>query len=186
MNRTALFFKHTVALVALIAMVALPTAWAKPKETGPKDKVTLLQTALAVSDDTDDFKTLIAAVLAADPSVLMLLIDNGQHTVFAPNDAAFLELGLTPDNVGDTSVIDTETLTAILAHHVVKGRLLEEDVVASDKLNTLIRGKYGFLDQAGGVLTDNTGHQSTIIATNITASNGVIHAINAVVLPYEL
>jgi len=124
MNRTTLFFKHTIALVALIAMVALPTAWAKPKETGPKDKVTLLQTALAVSEETNDFNTLIAAVLAADPSVVMLLSDNGQHTVFAPTDAAFAELGLTPDNVGDTDVIDTETLTAILAYHVVKGRLL--------------------------------------------------------------
>ena len=186
MNKSALFFKHTVALFALIAMVAMPTAWAKPKETGPKDKVTLLQTALAVSAETGDFNTLIAAVLAADPSVVMLLSDNGQHTVFAPNDAAFAALGLTPQNVGDPNVIDTETLTAILAYHVVKGRLLEEDVVSADKLNTLIRGKYGFLDQAGGVLTDNTGHSSTIIATNITASNGVIHAIDAVVLPYDL
>jgi len=184
MNTFALFFRQTAALLALIGMIAAPIAWAKPGETGPKDKVTLLQTALAVSAETGDFNTLIAAVLAADPSVVMLLSDNGQHTVFAPTDAAFAELGLTPDNVGDPQVIDTETLTTILTYHVVKGRQLAEDVLAADTLNTLIRGKDGFLDQAHGVLTDNLGRTSSIIDTDITASNGVIHAINAVVLPY--
>ena len=100
--------------------------------------------------------------------------------IFAPTDAAFAELGLTPDNIDD---LDQETLSEILAYHVIKGRLLAEDVVASSKLNTLIRGKAGFVAQDGGVLTDNTGRNATIIITDVVASNGVIHAIDAVILP---
>jgi len=172
----------TMAVIGLTMMLSAPAVKAKP-DTGPKNKVTLLQTALAVSAATGDFNTLIAAVLAADPAVVMLLSDNGQHTVFAPDDAAFAALGLTPDNIGDPEVIDQDTLTGILIYHVVKGRKLAEDVVASDTLNTLRRGKTGFLAQDGGVLTDNLGRTATIIVTDVEASNGVIHAINSVVLP---
>ena len=173
-------FKQLTALLTLAMVMFAPGLSAKPDQTGPKDKVTMLQTALAVSAQTGDFNTLIAAVLVADPSVIMLLSDNGQHTVFAPTDAAFAELGLTPDNIDD---MDQETLSEILAYHVIKGRLLAEDVVASSKLNTLIRGKAGFVAQDGGVLTDNTGRNATIIITDVVASNGVIHAIDAVILP---
>lgn len=179
MQQTRRIFTSLFSVLVLSIAMAAPSSLAKP-DTGPKDKVTLLQTALAVSAATGDFNTLIAGVLAADPSVVMLLSDNGQHTVFAPTDAAFAALGLTPDNIGD---VDQETLTTILAYHVVKGRLLAGDVLASDKLNTLLKGKGGFLQQSGGVLTDNTGRTANIVITDVTASNGVIHAIDAVVLP---
>ena len=180
MNKAIKILGGVVSFLAISLVLTMPAMSANAGNTGPKDKVTLLQTALAVSAQTGDFNTLIAAVLAADPSVVMLLSDNGQHTVFAPTDAAFGALGLTPDNVGD---LDQETLTEILAYHVVKGRLLAEDVVAQDKLNTLLRGKNGFLGQDGGVLTDNTGRTSNIVITDVKASNGVIHAVDAVVLP---
>ena len=120
MHQTRRVFTSLLSIIVLSFAIVSPSTLAKP-DTGPKDKVTLLQTALAVSAQTGDFNTLIAAVLAADPSVVMLLSDNGQHTVFAPNDEAFAGLGLTLDNVGD---LDQETLTTILAYHVVKGRLL--------------------------------------------------------------
>lgn len=179
MQQARRVFTSLLSLLVLTFAIASPSSLAKT-DTGPKDKVTLLQTALAVSAKTGDFNTLIAAVLAADPSVVMLLSDNGQHTVFAPNDAAFAALGFTPENVGD---LDQETLTTILSYHVVKGRLLAEDVLESDKLNTLLRGKGGFLQQSGGVLTDNLDRTANIVITDVTASNGVIHAIDAVVLP---
>ena len=180
MNKAIKLVSGVVTFLSLSLVLAMPAMSAKPGNTGPKDKVTLLQTALAVSEQTGDFNTLIAAVLAADPSIVMLLSANGQHTVFAPTDAAFGALGLTPENVGD---LDQETLTEILAYHVVKGRKLAAKVLAQDKLNTLLRGKNGFLEQDGGVLTDNTGRTSNIVITDVEASNGVIHAIDAVVLP---
>ena len=76
-------FKQLAAFLTLTIVMFAPGLSAKPDQTGPKDKVTLLQTALAVSEQTGDFNTLIATVLVADPSVIILLSDNGQHTVFA-------------------------------------------------------------------------------------------------------
>jgi len=178
--------RNAPAFIAFLAalLLALPlAATAGPdKQTGPKDKTTLLSLALQVQADTGDFNTLVAAVLAADPAVQQLLVDNGQHTVFAPNDAAFGALGLTPDNIG--TAFDQDTLTTILLYHVVRGRMLAEDVLASDRLNTLLRGKQGFVGQSGGTLTDNTGGTANIYATDFTATNGVIHAIDAVLLPF--
>jgi uncharacterized surface protein with fasciclin (FAS1) repeats len=153
-----------------------------PAQKGPKDKVTLLQKVVEINDATGEFSTLKAAVLAADPAVVMTLSSNGQHTVFAPTDEAFSLLSLDASNIG--SAFDQETLTAILLYHVVNGRQLAEDVLAADQLNTLLRGRDGFLQQSGGVLTDNVGGTATIIDTDVEVTNGVIHVINAVVLPF--
>jgi uncharacterized surface protein with fasciclin (FAS1) repeats len=125
-----------------------------------------------------EFDTLIAAVLAADPAVFDYLTANGQRTVFAPTDGAFAALGITPDNVGS---LDQGFLTDVLLYHVAHGRRYAEDVVSSDRIRML---DGGFLRQSGGVLTDNLGRESDIIVTDVEAANGVIHAINAVVLPY--
>ena len=71
-------------------------------------------------------------------------------------------------------------LTNILLYHVAKGRRYAEDVVASDQIRML---NGGFVWQSGGVLTDAQGGESTIIVTDVEASNGVIHAIDSVLLP---
>ncbi len=180
---TRLSFSRLIfsTLTALALALSL-NAQAMPNgETGPRDKTTLLALALQVKAETGDFNTLVAAVLAADPAVQQLLVQNGQHTVFAPDDTAFLALGLTPENVG--TALDQDTLTTVLLYHVVKGRQLAEDVLAADSLNTLLRGKQGFLAQSAGTLTDNVGRTANIYITDLLASNGVIHAIDAVVLP---
>lgn len=123
------------------------------------------------------FDTLIAAILAADPIVLETLSGNGQFTVFAPTDTAFEKLGLTPDTI-DT--LPQDTLTQILLYHVARGRRNSNAVLGSSRINTL---QGGFLLQNGGDLTDAQGRQSTIIATDVPAANGIIHAIDTVVLP---
>lgn len=176
MNRRS-FFAATVASVALaFGFAAAPSAEAK----GPKGP-TLVDVAISVNTSgpyAGQFDTLIAAVLAADQGVLARLTGNGQSTVFAPTDLAFEALGLNKDNVG---TLDKEFLTDVLLYHVVTGRRDAADVLASTRLRTL---QGGILRQSGGVLTDNLGRQSTIIVTNVPAANGIIHAINAVVLPY--
>ncbi len=53
-----------------------------------------------------------------------------------------------------------------------------------DRINMLIRGRNGFLMQDSGVLTDNLDRTANIIVTDVEAANGIIHAIDAVVLPY--
>lgn len=126
------------------------------------------------------FDTLIAAVLVADPAVLGTLSSYGQHTVFAPTDDAFAALGLDESNVGD---LDQTVLTQILLYHVSPGRRAANSVTNKRRIRMLFGG---FLKQRDGVLTDNTGGNSTIIVTDQIAENGIIHAIDSVVLPYAL
>jgi len=121
--------------------------------------------------------TLIAAILVADPSVLGALAGPGQLTAFLPTDAAFAELGLDPTTVG---TLDQDFLTDVLLYHVSRFRLGSQIVVNLPRIRTL-SGE--FLSQSGGVLTDNTGGTANIIVTDIAASNGVAHVIDAVVLP---
>ncbi len=152
----------------LVAMAAPP---------GP----TIIDVAIAINSEgpfTGQFDTLIAAVLAADPAVLATLSGNGQFTVFAPTDDAFAALDITPDNVGD---LDQGFLTDVLLYHVAHGRRYSTVILASKRIRTLQRG---FLFQAGGTLTDNLGRLANIIVTDVETANGIIHAIDSVVLPY--
>ena len=126
------------------------------------------------------FDTLIAAVLVADPAVVETLSGYGQYTVFAPTDSAFADLGLDESNVGD---LDQTVHTQILLYHVAPGRRAANSVTRKNRIRMQFGG---FLKQRDGVLTDNVGRQSTIIVINQFAQNGVIHAIDTVVLPYGL
>ena len=169
-----LFIISLFALGGNVAMAAGPK--------GPN----LVDVAVAVNSEgpyAGEFDTLIAAVLAADPAIVQTLTGNGQHTVFAPTDSAFLLLGITADNLDDLlndGTVTVEGLTDILLYHVTHGRSYSGDVLESEKIRMLNRS---FVQQAGGVLTDNQGGMSTIIVTNVPAANGVIHAIDAVLLP---
>jgi uncharacterized surface protein with fasciclin (FAS1) repeats len=123
---------------------------------------------------------LIAALGAADPVVLETLDGNGKFTVFAPTDDAFGNLGLNEGNIGTVPQAD---LTQILLYHVARGERNAADVTSSDRIRTM---QSGFLMVSGTVLTDLVGRSATIIATDIYAGNGVIHAINEVVLPFQI
>ncbi len=161
-----------VALLVLSGFVpSLAVAAAPP---GP----TLVDVAIAVNAETGEFSTLIAAVLAADPAVLATLSGNGQFTVFAPTDAAFAKLGLDADNIGN---LDQGFLSQVLLYHVARGRRNSSAVLGSSRIRTL---QGGFLFQSGGVLTDNLGRDANIILTDVPAANGLIHAIDTVVLPF--
>jgi len=161
----------TILALALVIPLTVPVAAAPP---GP----TVVDVAIAVNEETGLFNTLIAAVLAADPAVMKTLSGNGQFTVFAPTDDAFAKLGLNPGNIG---TLPQDVLTDILLYHVARGRRDSTDIVSSDRIRML---KGGFLFQDGGVLTDNLGREANIIVTDVPAANGIIHAIDAVVLPY--
>jgi uncharacterized surface protein with fasciclin (FAS1) repeats len=176
LNRTKALMPILLAVV-LFSVSALPALAAPP---GP----TIVDVAIAINSDgpyAGAFDTLIAAVLAADPAVLETLSGNGQYTVFAPTDDAFADLGFDPDNIGD---LPQDALTQILLYHVAPGRRYAEDVIYSDRIRTLYKGKMGFLFQDSGVLTDNLGRNANIIVTDVEAANGIIHAIDAVVLPF--
>jgi uncharacterized surface protein with fasciclin (FAS1) repeats len=175
MYRKKLLSVLSALLLAVFALSALaPAAVAAPAQPN------LVETAIAVNGSgpyAGQFDTLIAALLAADPAVLQILSGKGQFTVFAPTDGAFEALGLTPETVGE---LPQGFLTQVLAYHVARGRRDAGEVLASDRIRML---KGGFLLQSNGVLTDNLGRTANIIVTDVAASNGIIHVIDAVVLP---
>lgn len=172
-------FFTAVASLAVVGLSLAVAPVAQARQPVPANN--LVDVAVAVNSSgpyAGAFDTLIAAVLAADPAVVKRLTSKGQSTVFAPTDDAFAALGLTPDNVG---TLDKEFLTDVLLYHVVTGRRDSSQVISSTRLRTL---QGGILRQASGVLTDNLGRKANIIVTDVPASNGIIHAIDAVVLPY--
>jgi len=173
--------RRLISVTALCTGIALAGANAAH---AAEEKVSLVQKAIELNSDgpyAGAFDTVIAAVLAADPAVIATLSDNSQQTVFAPTDDAFAVLGLDSANIG--TALEQGTLTKVLLYHVAPGRRYAEDVVSAERIRTLLKGKKGFFQVDGAVLTDNLGRTSNIIATDVEADNGVIHAIDAVLLP---
>jgi len=130
------------------------------------------------------FVTLLAAVQAADAAVLTTLSDvtAGPLTVFAPTDAAF---GNLPDGALDDLLADQAALTDVLLYHVTDaGALLAAQVVA------LVGGGPADVDMLNGDSVnvalsggDVTVNDATVVVTDVLAANGVIHVIDAVLLP---
>ena len=139
---------------------------------------TIVDVALA----DENFSTLVAAVLAADPAVVETISGEGPFTVFAPTNDAFaatLEaLGLEAEEL----LADTETLTNILLYHVVDGAVFAGDLVeaGSGTATTLLGADISFEVVDGGVVLNDTVN---VVAADVEASNGVIHVIDAVLLP---
>ncbi|MBN1923121.1 MAG: fasciclin domain-containing protein [Anaerolineae bacterium] len=163
--------------VSVLAVLVLLIGGAVPAFAAPRGD-TIVDVALAINAQTGEFSTLVAAVLAADPAVVETLSGNGQFTVFAPTDAAFAQLGLNKDNIG---TLNQGALTQILLYHVLRGSRDSGEVLGSSNLRTL---QGGFLSQNGRILTDNLGRQANIVIIDVPAANGIIHAIDAVVLPF--
>jgi uncharacterized surface protein with fasciclin (FAS1) repeats len=134
----------------------------------------LVEVAVSQNAATGEFSTLIAALVAAD--LVDAIAAPGQRTVFAPTDAAFAELGLNAGNIG---TLDQATLTQILLYHVTPGRRIARSVVPADRLRMLNGGFTAISRQAGGVFIND----AAIVATDVMASNGIIHVIDGVLLP---
>jgi uncharacterized surface protein with fasciclin (FAS1) repeats len=163
----------------LIAALALG-AFGVPSVKAAEGTGTIVDVALAANAETGEFSILIAALQAANPSVINRLSSERQSTVFAPTDAAFqallAELGVSAEQL----LSDRNLVTRVLRYHVVRGNLDSTDVLARERLRTLRGGR---LLQSNGVLTDPNGRTAKIVQTDIQASNGVIHVIDRVILP---
>jgi uncharacterized surface protein with fasciclin (FAS1) repeats len=124
----------------------------------------------------DGFETLVAAVEAA--GLTQALATGGPFTVFAPTDEAFAAL---PEGTVEALLADPDALAEILKYHVVKGRIFARDLKDGLEVKTLQGSRIVF------ALSDEETrvNDSDIIATDIKASNGVIHVIDAVLLPPE-
>jgi uncharacterized surface protein with fasciclin (FAS1) repeats len=158
-----------VALAAILA-VSLP-AQAQHMSSHEYDR-DIVETASAAGQ----FNTLLAAAQAA--GLVDVLKSDGPFTVFAPTDEAFAKLPagtveelLKPEN--------REKLAAILMYHVVPGELMASDVLEMSSLKTVQGEELKIWMKDGKAYIDD----AQIIKTDISASNGVIHVIDSVVLP---
>ena len=145
-------------------------------------------TIVDVAVGNEDFSTLVAALTAAD--LVSALQADGPFTVFAPTNEAFSKI----DSKALANLLKEENkkaLSNILTYHVVSGKLAATDVVAALKKG---KGKVELKALNGQVLTvlqkdgkiwlrDANGNYSEITATDVMGSNGVIHVIDAVVMP---
>lgn len=157
-------------------------------ETQEEEKIEEVGTIVDVAVSNDNFTTLVAAVKAAD--LVGTLSSEGPFTVFAPVNAAFDKL---PEGTVETLLKseNKEMLTSILTYHVVSGEFNAEAVIGAINDNNgkfevkTVQGEMLTASLMDGkvILTDAKGNTSTVVMTDVEASNGIIHAIDSVVMP---
>lgn len=164
---------------AALVLSIVPTTLAASKPT---------QSIVQIATENGNFKTLLAAVGCADPAVGKALTSGKQLTVFAPTDAAFQAAGLTAANV--CSALPTATLTKVLLYHVASGHLFAKNILPSKAGQ--IRSVRTLLGQRvwaiyNGTLFTTSGTISHVAVKDklfdIRATNGVIHVVDAVLMP---
>jgi uncharacterized surface protein with fasciclin (FAS1) repeats len=166
-----------VGLIVLLGL--LPSAPGHAQETGgataSPQRAPLFQTL----QQTDSLATFVSTLRAA--GLTGLLKQEGPFTVFAPTEAAFAALPestfaplLRPEN--------RSALRALLRYHIVEGRLTAEALRSRAALKTLQGANLG-VDSTETPIRLRDGTEATVTTTNLPASNGVLHVIDAVLLP---
>jgi transforming growth factor-beta-induced protein len=157
-------------ILSLFVVAGLTTSLrAEEKSAEAKD---IVDTAVSV----DDFSTLVAAVKAA--GLVETLKGDGPFTVFAPTNAAFAKL---PEGTVESLLKpeNKDKLVDILTYHVVPGKVMAADVVKLKEAKT-VQGSTATINvESGTVMVDG----ATVVKTDIPCSNGVIHIIDAVIIP---
>jgi uncharacterized surface protein with fasciclin (FAS1) repeats len=158
-------FSFAAATIAAICSTAA--------NTNAQDLVDIPSTAVAAGS----FTTLVTALTAAD-LVSAVADPNGPLTVFAPTDDAFADL---PDGLV-TCLLKEENvgaLSAILKYHVVKGQVLSTDL-SDDMMAPTLQGEDVTINTTDGVVINDS---ATVVTADVMTSNGVIHIIDAVLVP---
>ena len=166
-----------ILVLAIFATVACGTTATSERSSAP-EAADADPSIVEIAAGNPDFSTLVAAATAA--GLLDTLSDpNAELTVFAPTDAAFAaffaESGLTPDAL----LADKATLTKVLMYHVVPGRVSAADVMGLNKAGSA-GGQNLFVHARSGEVFINNAQ---VITADISASNGVVHVIDRVLVP---
>ncbi|MEM0976484.1 MAG: fasciclin domain-containing protein [Pseudomonadota bacterium] len=122
------------------------------------------------------FETLVAAVQAA--GLVETLKGEGPFTVFAPTDEAFAAL---PEGTVESLLLpeNKDQLVSILTYHVIPGKVMSGDIAGKSLSVATVEGTEAMVDATDGVKID----EATVVAADVEASNGVIHVIDAVIIP---
>jgi uncharacterized surface protein with fasciclin (FAS1) repeats len=204
---------HSIAKLAAVCVLSLagfglvfnPSAVQASPGAAPGPNTIVEIVIDAASDDPAEFSALLAAVLYIadtnpDSSLVAALFDDEQYTVFAPTDEAFGALVDAVSDLLDPDIVENEgafaaidallgagTIEAVVSYHVTDGRRASNSVVPPRRdrsINTLLEGASFSVSPAGAITA--VGSEAAIGPANISASNGVIHVIDAVLLPIDL
>ncbi len=150
------------------------------------DKVIGLPTVVTHALANPNFSSLVTALSRSDmPNFAAILsgTTNSPFTVFAPTNAAFTSL-LTELSLPNLGAVPTSTLENVLKYHVVAGaNVLSTDITNNMNVTTFQGGTFKITTTGGVKITDANNRVSNVIATDVQCSNGVIHAIDKVLLP---
>ena len=154
------------------------TSEAPTTETPMGSEAPAAEDIVAIASANEDFSTLVAAVSAA--GLVETLQGEGPFTVFAPTNAAFDAL---PAGLVDKLLMpeNKDVLVKILTYHVVSGAIMAADVTAGD-VASVEGGMIAVTTNDGGVQVNG----ASVVSADIVASNGVIHVIDAVILPPDV
>jgi transforming growth factor-beta-induced protein len=155
--------KAFIALI-FVSMLSIGMSAAEDEE---------MKTIIETAADDGNFNTLVSAIGAA--GLTDTLNGEGPFTVFAPTDEAFDNLFASVE----IDMNDTETLTEVLTYHVASGAIMAADVVNMTSIPTLQGGELTVEVTDEGVMVGG----ANVTATDIVCSNGVIHVIDAVLMP---
>ncbi|MEO8252828.1 MAG: fasciclin domain-containing protein [Flavobacterium sp.] len=149
------------------------------------DAVINLPTIVTHATANQNFTTLVEALTAkGQPDFVSILSGTGPFTVFAPTNAAFTALNteLAP---GGISAVSDANLTKVLQYHVVSGNILAASLTEGQTVTPILTPAQTFMIQlnGGAKIKDINNRLSNIIITDVQCSNGVIHAIDKVLLP---
>lgn len=169
--------RSSIALLAVVALFTLSACSSEEEVAAPVEEAAPLGTVVDLAIATPGFETLVAALTAAD--LVSVLQGAGPFTVFAPTDDAFAAL---PEGVLAQLLLASNkaALVKILTYHVVSGKVMAADV--TDGPVPTVEGQSVTLATMGGV----TVNGANVIITDVMADNGVIHAIDAVILPPDV
>jgi uncharacterized surface protein with fasciclin (FAS1) repeats len=165
---------RTLVAVSASSVVALaaagPASAAVQVDRAPAVKKNIVETAVAAGQ----FKTL--GTLLDQAGLVDTLAGKGRYTVFAPTDAAFAKV---PKSTLDALAKDRAKLRAVLLHHVAKGKLNASKVVKRKSIKTLNGDRVSVRVREGKVYVGG----ARVTTADVSASNGVIHVINKVLIP---
>jgi uncharacterized surface protein with fasciclin (FAS1) repeats len=152
-------------------LLAATAAFAFAAPTFAQD-ADIVDTAVAAGS----FETLVAAAQAAE--LVDTLKGDGPFTVFAPTDEAFAAL---PEGTVESLLLpeNKDQLAAILTYHVIPGKVMSGDIAGQELSVATVNGQEVAIDATDGVTVGG----ANVITADVEASNGVIHVIDAVILP---
>lgn len=160
----------TLAVASLLAVSPFAVTSAISQSSG---------NVVEVAASAGTFETLLAAATAAGLADALATTDN--ITVFAPSDEAFAAL---PEGTVEALLEDLDTLTAILTAHVVPSVIMSADIPEGDtEVGTLNPDASLTVSNTASGVTVSLSNTANVVAVDISASNGVIHVIDAVLLP---